>query len=323
MRTSYLFSIISILFIGCGSNGGDSSSLGLKQANSLTISDFIVAPIGLSSSTFEKELNENDNFFLNEPENGANSSAEEECLSEKLLDATSQYKIKKDIDNTFYFNLPSLNVSECFPPPISGVPVTMYMSLYANKLLYQNESNTIVDIEGYTLNELEDLTIIQERTIRSIYITATKSDQSFSVITYAALTGSDGYNSICSYANPIKCIDREVSTYYENSELDYSDETVLTTNVNYTNKSDRYFSSGTIEFIMNDWNGVMTYTDGYEPPKYVASSKTALTSSGVFEYSKFNSPQLRGIETFKQEFKNIHNSFKIEVKNLGTSILRR
>jgi len=52
----------------------------------------------------------------------------------------------------------------------------------------------------------------------------------------------------------------------------------------FSDISDKYFSSGTIEFSINNWNGTMSYTGADEVPTFTAESNSESTSGAFFYY---------------------------------------
>lgn len=276
---------LALVISGCGGGGSGSDSQQVKRASQVSISDFVVDATALSRSEFLEELNENDDFFFTEPEELI-SSAQDECIDNKMSSTIEGFVFQKDSDDSFYLDIPQVNVSECFPEVNNP---NVLVSLYINKLIIHNANGESIDLSGLHYNDVDfdSPTLKQARLIMSMALTGDVNGIKVSSKMYRAMIGSSGFDSVCIQQNPFQCTLRfaQSAQYTDNSHLDWSKSITMHSNANYQNQNDTYFSSGTIDFAINNWTGTMTYTGANTAPTFTAYSDTDSTS-GTFNYSE-------------------------------------
>ena len=196
------------------------------------------------------------------------------------------YTFQQDKDGSFYLNIPQINISECFSD--SNNP-NVFVSLYINKLIVHNSNGKSIDLSGlyYDDVDFDSHDVQQERHIISMAMTGDVNGIKYSSKMYQALVGSSGFNSECITQNPAQCTLRFVQSaqYTDNEQLDWVKSITMHTNATYENDDDMYFSSGKIDFEINNWTGTMAYTGANETPIFTASSDTD-SVTGSFEYSE-------------------------------------
>jgi len=279
------FQVLTVaVFISACGGGGGSDNLQVKRASQVVISDFVVDETKLSRSEFLEELNGNNDFFLTQPEDLI-SSAQDECINNKLSSTVEGYTFQKDNDGSFYLDIPQINASECFAE-INNANVLV--SLYVNKLIVKNSNGESIDLSGLHYNDVDfdSSTVQQSRQILSMAFTADINGIKSSSEMYKAVIGSSGFDSECVNQNPFQCTLRfaQFAQYTDKEELDWGKSITMHSNSTYQNKNDMFFSSGTIDFEINNWIGTMTYTGASETPTFTASSDTD-SITGTFEYS--------------------------------------
>lgn len=309
---SLLFSTISLLLIltGCGIDPEDSSDDNTTiinndpkvtlntldnsssdnndvntfdvDASEVTINDFIVASATLTKEEFLEKLNSEDSFILYESES-AISSAQDECIENTLASSTATFQ--QDEDNTYYINLKNIDVTSCFK---SNENITTYIvSFYTNKLLAKNTNGDFVDLTGKTMSQIDELDTVQKRAISKFKLIVETNGENFTINSYDAIIGSDGFDSVCEFKSPLVCTYRSADNIeFTNPELiPFNTSTIIQMNASVLSEKDTYFNSGHADFQINDWVGTMTYTDSNTTPTFTASDGNE-SVSGTFSYTE-------------------------------------
>ncbi len=255
--------IASILFSGCGGGSSDSSttSVHMKSASSLTTQDFSDTSTELNKTEFEDRLNRVGSFFNYSL---ASDSAESRCVNEIL---EPLMKVEDAEDGSYYVDIKEADVSRCYSDY-----KTSYISYYITNIDKKYPANELL-----SRNKLTTMRIY-------IRMEGQLNTSDYTVVMNSALTDANDYDLPCQSTNPIECKIMTVSVIDSvQNNFHYVMTTNLVTNASYVDVNDTYFSSGHIDFEINNWNGTMTYTDKNTAPTYNASSLME-TSNGSFSY---------------------------------------
>jgi len=282
-----LLALVSLLAVGCNesdSSNDDSDTEPLKRASLVKLSDFTVDSEFLSRADVVQEINYQDDFYFNEPLSGSGSgviTAEDKCFLSKYEEAYSSNTFKKNVDGTFYLDIPKIDYSECITDG-----ETFKVSRFLDDFLVVDYNGALVDIEGKTLYTLPSNTYIkQQRSITTMYLTWTYQDVEIVDNIIKASVGLNGFKTPCELKSPVQC------SYYETTDTKFIeadgeewgivDRSVLTANTTLSNGNDMFYNSGTIDFTINNWSGIMSYTGANNYPTYVANSDSD-SVSGTF-----------------------------------------
>lgn len=275
----WLALVATMILTGCG--GGEGSGSSEKAADKLTIEDFEVKPVKISKSEFLDELSSIDSFFLNAPVNDTpNDSFDEECLN----NIYNRFFFQMEDNGTFELLMPWTDISSCLLVENAGVS-KFNVSSFSEKVIMFDRWGNSIDLEGKSLNNIEDedYFTLQARNISSSEVHGVIEQEKYTIVTRYALTDKDSFDEPCLMQSPMTCATREVELVQSEYHLPGTQNTVLKTNVEFEDRNDTYFSNGTIEFFINDWNGTMVYSGASTQPTFSATNGIE-SVNGIFEY---------------------------------------
>ena len=256
-------SLLLLSFSGCdkksdsGSKGGKDSSI--KKASSITLADFDTSDVKLTQAELVENINTSESFFVDSP-----LTPDVVCINKLLKQEVETTDVG---DGTYTVDISELDVTKC-----SSDYVEMKSSFHLDGLLAPIPKGTY---------EAENIT--QSRQL-SVYEGTLKIDgHTYTMKSYFALTASD-FNNPCIFNSATKSCHQYSKTITNSKEIDYyafDTEYLISTNLVTQRNKDIYYSSGTIDFTINNWKGTMSYTGPNTAPTYTASSDTE-SMSGRF-----------------------------------------
>jgi len=271
-----LSAVVALSFLGCDSSDSSSNS----GASSVSLQDFTpkysVSP--LTKSDFLEEINSESGFFNTSPESTTSS-----CTADMLetYKNNQNYTFKKSDDDSFFIEINDIDMMSC------GSFTEASINLYYNKVVV-NSSNTQIDISGETLAILDNENYRSSGRILSVvHIKDVRTEGIIEVTSYSSITDTKDFEKACN-EEVSSCTQRFVSnvefTGVENVE-NYSTQKTLTQKatsvINY--KTDSYYTSGSVEFVINNWSGEMQYSGAEVAPTFTAQSSDD-SVSGTFLY---------------------------------------
>ena len=269
----FIATISLLILFGCGGGGGGggessgSSSTGFSgSAESISISDFYVAStVTLTESEVRSNINSRSIFYNSMPSSGG-ISTESQCI-DNLQDAygaitrvgdSYQFKFQKDIKNcrSNSTEITSENVAE----------LRTYLTRMTN-----GES---VDLTQHKINQLPSAssgTDLNKYYREKIWSSGNKFEQ------FTLMSSYSDPSQPCEWTTTFlnNCeIRRKIIVYYNNDMGQTISDVDLEKYrwVNVSNSGGTYFSTGSVQFTIQNWSGTMTFLGSSTPSTYTASN---------------------------------------------------
>lgn len=290
MRIFIFFTMV--VLVGCGSGGGGSSDGGSSSsgllAESVSIADFnVVSTITHTEAEIRQRINSQSAFYNNFPSTGG-TSARSECID----DMEDMYgNITKDGD--YYRFSFEKDIKDCNSDSTSFQSEIMSRLLTYWSTITNGVSN---DLTQYTVNSNPSASsgTYLSRWYREIIYTnnnkyimqllQSKESNPSAPCEWTTSTIND-----CEYR-------RKFITYYNNDLKTVTGVELVKFNYNNVVRSGgTYYSSGSMEFRIQNWAGTVTFTGSSTPSTYTASNGSqtitgTLDPSGVSQVVYQDSP---------------------------------
>ena len=264
-----LFAMIALtVLVGCGGGGGSSdggsSSSSRLLAESVSIADFnVVSTITHTEAEIREKINSQSAFYNNFPSTGG-TSARSECIDD-MEDQSGN--ITKD-GNYYRFSFEK-DIKDCNSDSTSFQSEIMSRLLTYWSTITNGSSN---DLTQYTVNSNPSASsgTYLSRWYREIIYTnnnkyilkslESKESNPSSPCEWTTSTRND-----CEYR-------RKFVTYYNNDLTTVTGVELVKYNYNNVVRSGgTYYASGSMEFRIENWSGVMTFNGSSTPSTYTAS----------------------------------------------------
>lgn len=278
--------VLGLILSGCGDSDDGHQATSQTPASKLTESDFDLIGTELSSSSLIDMINSEESFMSEN--NNDTTSNEMACVTQKI----GSYTFKREIDNTFTLNIPSVDLRGCYN--ITGLTVHKYLySIYLTKIMVQDEFGNPVDLEGLGFTDVDNYTLVQglSRGYFELDYEILILDEEVVAVKYtsmSALNSAENWNEPCA-VTPVfsNCVQRLASHTQQSNDIEYIFALALTANNLGIEPGGTYYTNGTMDFEINNWSGVMTYgADSSVAPTYVATD-------GIEEITGTYSPPLQ------------------------------
>ena len=305
MNFKRIIGMFSCLMIACLLTNCDFSkeddendnSGSISSAKNISISDFNTTSDNLTASEIVEMINEESYFYNNEPVSC--NSRDDNTLETCINNIFSTYTFSKTSDGYYEAYIPNANLSHCWIQSFDNLNATITggsfsMSVYYNIKMSDNNGNDI-DLSGKSIDEVVENNELSNS--GEVYIqTHFKTSLSF-IYNGETTTITNDIKALSSNAlNPEEhCeITDNISTNCTNRTTTESivktgtqsetrnDLVILTENDLGYSDTGTYHNSGTINFSINNWEGVMTYSDEEIAPTYTVSDEGGYTLEGTY-----------------------------------------
>jgi hypothetical protein len=292
IQTLVKFSLAFLLLMMLTScSGSDDGSGALTSAEDLSGSDFTADNVEiLDESDLDFELG-----FADYLDSG-NSIAQDLYFPVTSMasgfstcNGVSEPKFTKNADDTFTLQY-TFDLRGCVPPDINlnGVEVTQYtVSGYLDKVIFHDQDGNEVDVSGLTAIEVYQYTIVQftMKYLNTMEGYDPENNTTITISSKKAVHAEGDFNAPCQFGEIIDgCVIRELSQFLFNNVSQGGDSLLTLTLHNIELPSDdftRYYNSGTINFLLNNWTGNVTYQTN-QNPTYNATNGNIQTSGTLY-----------------------------------------
>lgn len=308
-KLSFSFMLFPCTFlsalIGCGGggggggNGGDTEYSLAKSARDLNPIDFVVdATEPLNTDEFINELY-NTEAFAND--DSVEPDPEGNCI-EKILGAE---KAKRRNDGAYEIYCKPIEVKNCFSALAdeSEVVINSFtVSFFESEIICKDLSDNMVDVEGMTLSEINDLDCTQNIIRMSTKMHAEINTEAgvVKVVTSMVSTRNNSayFNEPCTMETEVaNCSDITVFKYVypDFSQWNFNDKTEVNVESVQIVEDAKYFADGTMSFEINNWYGTMTYgSDANVPPTFEATDELQIVAGTYdLDYASARSQMLK------------------------------
>ena len=292
MRLFIFFTLV--VLVGCGGGGGGSSDGGSSGsgllAESVSIADFnVVSTLTLTESEIREKINSQSAFYNNFPSTGG-TSARSECID----DMEDMYgNITKDGD--YYRFSFEKDIKDCNSDSTS-IKSEIRSWLWTHWSTITNGVSN--DLTQYTVNSSPSAssgTYLSRMYREFIYTNNNK------FILKSLESKESNPSSPCEWTTTTRddCeYRRKFIVYYNNDLTTVTGVELIKFNYNNVVRSGgTYYSSGSMEFRIENWAGTVTFTGSSTPSTYTASNGSqtitgTLNPSGVSQVVYQDSPTL-------------------------------
>jgi len=275
--------------IGCGGGGGGGGSGGdtkyssAKSARDLNPNDFVVdSTEPLNTDEFLDELYNTEAFANDDSDE---PDPEGTCI-ENILSAG---KATRRSDGAYEIYCKPIEVKNCFSAlaNASGVVVNSFtVSFFEDEIICKNSSDNIVDIEGMTLSQINDLDCTQNIIRMSTKMHAKINTQAGVVKAVTSMVSTRNnsayFNEPCTMETEVSnCSDITVFKYAypDFPQWNSNDKTEVNVESVQIVEDAKYFADGTMSFEINNWYGTMTYgSDANVPPTFDATNEVEIVA---------------------------------------------
>lgn len=300
MNIRLLFIIcLSLILSACSSGGGGSddgtpsATPAGNSARSIGISDFQGSSTSIPSSDIQAAINANSYFTstsnsedLGSVEGLDEVQVDDDCLDEKL----EAYVIEEQEDGSYVVLIDNTDLRECFNFSIPGVSTridSLYASIYSEAIILDEFGNPVT-VTGPIYQEAMDEEgswFVDEALLKlhmHMKFTLSANGDSVTIVVNVKNMVSDvsGDTLPCQFDFATRmigdCVIRDALSLQvvdQAWEDEFHVETLLFNNI-VDSDSGTYYTNGTIDFNIANWQGVMSYhaTDTEIAPQYEVSN---------------------------------------------------
>jgi hypothetical protein len=279
------------VLVGCGDGGSsDSSSSSGLLAESVSIEDFnVVSTITYTEAEIREQINSQSAFYNNFPSTGG-TSARSECID----NMEDQYGEITKQDSYYQFSFEK-DIKDCRSNS-TDVQSEKRSLLVTNLSRFVDGSS--IDLTEYTFNNFP---ASSSGTFLSKYYREMIWNNNNKYVVKALESKESNPSSPCEWTTTTRndCEYRVKFVFYYNNDLTtVTGIELLRWNYNNVVRSGgTYFASGSMEFRIENWAGVITFNGSSTPSTYTASNGSqtitgTLDPSGVSQIIHQDSPTL-------------------------------
>jgi len=261
----------------------ESELMQLTDAKRVTQAHFDFPPTLISRDDFIEELNAEDEFYNNEPE--TNSSIEDEEIINCINNIVYTPESGIQDNGSYYSEIGIIDISECYN---IGNEESEYVSFlysdYRDNILFYDENNESIDFlnNDDSYSDIENFIYASARQLRVLNTQFLVDEQSYKAVSLYSFTSSQDFTKACvEKNNQVDCMIRNLMYYTKDGAQIITNSSSFLLDV--TSYDGKYYDSGNIQFSINNWNGIMTYSDDNTPPTYEATNDSDIVSGTFFE----------------------------------------